>query len=129
MFNPGSVDVRRGAANSNKRINQKHQNIIKLYWTSLTGNDRRHQKHAKQQLMDIIRHTAWAFYRKYSDVTPFVITYNFITVTFILEFNFVDLLHATSYSLILVIVYSCRVINLFFGPFRLLLFTAVTHPL
>ncbi len=31
VFNPGSVDGRRGAANPDKWTNEKHQNNIKLY--------------------------------------------------------------------------------------------------
>ncbi len=51
MLKIGSANDR--CANSNKRTNQKHQNNIKLYKTTLTGNGKRrhcaHQNHVKQQ--------------------------------------------------------------------------------
>ncbi len=56
-----------------KKNNQKHQNSIKLYKTTLTGSDRRwHCAHQNMQSykMNVIQHIAWDFYRKYSDVTP-----------------------------------------------------------
>ncbi len=57
---------------------------IKPCWTSLTWDDKRRQS-AHQDMqnnkMNIIQHTAKAFYRKYSDVTPFVIIGNCNLIT------------------------------------------------
>ncbi len=92
-----------GRANSNQRTNQKHQNSIKLYLTALTGNCKRrhcaHQKHAKQQNESYSTYSRLInFYRKYADVTTFVIinifksncnlfTYSFsVTVT---DYNYI----------------------------------------
>ncbi len=52
------------AANSDKRTNHKNQSS-KLYLTALTG-------FGKVNKINIVQHIASAFYRKYSDVTPFV---------------------------------------------------------
>ncbi len=42
-------------------------------WLEMTKEDIVHIKNMQNSKMNIIQHTAEAFYRKYSDVTPFVI--------------------------------------------------------
>ncbi len=48
-------------------------NFTKWPWLEMTKEDTVHIKNMQSNKMNIIQHTAWAFNRKYSDVTPFVI--------------------------------------------------------
>ncbi len=53
-------------------------NFIKQPWLEMT-KDTVHIKNMQSNKMNIIQHTAWTFYRKYSDITPFVIINTFMS--------------------------------------------------
>ncbi len=54
-------------------------NFTKRPWQEMIKEDTVHIKNMQSNKMNIFQHTAEAFYRKYSDVTPFVISNIFIS--------------------------------------------------
>ncbi len=74
MFEPGSVNGRREALQIQTREPIKSIRITsdptKRPQLEMTKEDTVHNKNMQSNEMNIIQHTAWAFYRKYSDVTP-----------------------------------------------------------
>ncbi len=62
-----------------RKSSEQHQTLLNGTWLEMTEEDIVHNKNIQSNKINIIQHTEQAFYRKYSDVTPFVIINIFIS--------------------------------------------------